>query len=165
VTASKIAGCLVFALLCPLAALGQSGPPETVLAGIDIHHSRIADIVRMYGDPDGVYAAPAPYPSGTKQYKWGRLTLTLKVLTEPTPQGDAITAIQIEGEGDGKAVSRTGRGLKLGDKIQSIKKFYGTDTDGGSATLTWPSGEVLIIHVSGKARVDRLELSLKSTAK
>jgi hypothetical protein len=165
VTASKIVRCLVFTLVCSVAALGQSNPPENVLAGIDIHHTRIADIVRMYGDPEGVYAAPAPYPSGTKQYKWGRLTLTLKVLTEPTPQGDAITAIQIEGDGDGKAVSRTGRGLKLGDKSQSIKKFYGTETDGPSVTLTWPSGEVLLIHLSGKTRVDRLELSLKSTAK
>jgi hypothetical protein len=143
-------------------AMAQApGQPETLLAGIDIHHTKIADVIKLYGEPEGVYAAPAPYPSGTKQYKWGRLTLTLKILTEPTANGDAITAIQIDGDGDSRPISRTGRGLKLGDKPQSIKKIYGIELQGTSTTLRWPDGEMLLIRLDDKSRVDRLELSLK----
>jgi hypothetical protein len=155
---------IVFALLCCIAARGQSGPAETMLAGIDIHQTRISDIINLYGEPEGVYAAPAPYLAGTKQYKWGRLTVTLKVLTEPTPRGDSITAIQIDGDGNGKPISETGRGLKLGDKPQSIKKVYGIEPTNSSANLTWPSGERLLIHLGTKGRVDRIELSFKSSA-
>jgi hypothetical protein len=153
-------------LLFSAAALAQApGQPETVLAGIDIHHTTIPGIITLYGQPEGIYAAPAPYPAGTKQYKWGRLTVTLKVLTEPTATGDAITAIQIDGDGDGKPISRTGRGLKLGDKAQSIKKIYGVGPEGSSTTVQWPEGEVLLVHLNDKSRVDRLELTSKSSAK
>lgn len=162
----KTVALLFLALISATAAAAQaSGQPETILAGIDIHHSTIADAVKLHGEPEGVYAAPAPYPSGTKQYKWGRLTVTLRVLSEPTPTGDKITVIQIDGDGDTRPISRTGRGLRLGDKAQTIKKLYGVELDGSSVTLQWPGGEVLLIHVNDKARVDRLELSLKSSAK
>ena len=153
---------LVASLLMTIPVATQArGESETVLAGIDIFHSTIADIVKLYGPPEGVYAAPEPYPAGTKQYKWGRLTVTLKVLTEPTKSGDQITAIQIDGEGDGKPISRTGRGLKLNDKQQEIKKIYGVEPADSSATLEWPDGVMLLVRTNAKARVDRLELTRK----
>lgn len=145
------------------AAFAQApGSPETVLAGIDIHHTKVADMMKLYGEPEGVYAAPEPYPAGTRQYKWGRLTLTLMVLTEPSPTGDKITAIQIQGQGDGKAISSTGRGLKLSDKPQRVKKLYSVDAVNPSTSLEWPSGETLLIHLDDKLRIDRLELKLKN---
>jgi hypothetical protein len=162
----KTKALFVFALLYATAAAAQaSGQPETTLAGIDIHHSTIADAIKLHGEPEGVYAAPAPYPSGTKQYKWGRLTVTLRILTEPTPARDKITVIQIDGDGDNRPISRTGRGLRLGDKAQTIKKLYGVELNGSSVTLQWAEGEVLLIHRNDRARVDHLELSLKSSAK
>ncbi len=136
--------------------------PETVLAGIDIFHTTIPDIIKLYGPPEGVYAAPEPYPAGTKQYKWGRLTVTLRVLTEPSPSGDKINAIQIDGDGDGKPITRTGRGLKLGEKADAIKKIYGVLPTGESTTLQWPNGLTLLIHANAKSRIDRLELSLRT---
>jgi hypothetical protein len=149
-------------LFLALPALSPTqGSPETVLSGIDIHQTLIANVTKLYGEPEGVFAVPAPYPEGTKQYKWGRLTVTLLVLTKPSASGDRISAIQIEGEGDGKPVSRTGRGLKLGDKSEMIKKIYGVDPKSPDTTLEWPSGETLVIHLNDKSRVDRLELSLK----
>jgi hypothetical protein len=158
----KTTALLFLALIYATGALAQaSGQPETVLAGIDIHHATTADVIKLHGEPEGVYAAPAPYPPGTKQYKWGRLTVTLRVLTEPTPAGDKITVIQIDGDGDTRPISRTGRGLRLGDKAQAIRKLYGVELDGSSTTLQWPDGEVLLIHMNDKARVDRLELRLK----
>ena len=155
---------LVLLAACALAgitAVAQTSPPETVLAGIDIFHAKIADVISLYGPPEGVYAAPEPYPAGTRQYKWGRLTVTLKVLTEPTPSGDQITVIQIDGEGDGKPISRTGRGLKLNDKAKEITRVYGATPAGSSATLTWPDGVSLFVRLNGQSRIDRLELARK----
>ncbi len=149
-------------ILFAVPALAQSSStPETVLANIDIHQTKIPAIIQMYGEPEGVYAAPDPYPVGTKQYKWGRLTLTLRLLTEPGKDGDVIKTIQIEGQGDGKPISRTGRGLKLGDKAQQIDKIYGASPQNSTARIEWPDGTVLLIHVNDKERVDRLELSVK----
>jgi hypothetical protein len=156
----KVLCCVLALLLCALSAPAQSpGPPETVLADIDIHHATIPEIEKLYGEPEGVFAAPAPYPVGTKQYKWGRLTVTLRVLTEPTSTGDAITAIQIDGDGDGKPVSRTGRGLKLGDKAKALHKLYGVEPAATFAKLRWPTGESLLVHLDARSRVDRLELT------
>ena len=132
-----------------------------MLAGIDIHQTKIADIEKLYGEPEGIFAAPAPFPVGTKQYKWGRLTLTLLVLTEPLSSGDQITAIQISGQGDGKPISSTGRGLKLNDKEHEVKKIYGVEPSTPSTTLHWPTGETLLIHFNDKQRIDRLELKLE----
>jgi hypothetical protein len=151
---------LLFLLVAP--AFAQTpGTPETVLAGIDIHHTPIANVSKLYGEPEGVFAAPEPYPAGTKQYKWGRLTVTLLVLTQPTPAGDTVTAIQIQGDGDNRPISRTGRGLKLGDKAEAVKKLYNVNPQVPLTTIDWPSGEKLIIHCNDKSRVDRLELTLK----
>jgi hypothetical protein len=153
-------------LFVALPALSQTqGSPETVLSGIDIHHTLVADVTKMYGEPEGVFAVPAPYPEGTKQYKWGRLTVTLLVLTRTLASGDRISAIQIQGEGDGKPISRTGRGLKLSDKSEIIKKLYGVEAKFPETTLEWPSGETLVVHLNDKSRVDRLELSLKDSPK
>jgi hypothetical protein len=156
---------LVVIVLAISAVAQSSGEAETTLAGIDMFHTKVPEIIALYGQPDAVYGAPAPYPSGTKQYKWGRLTLILKVLTEPAASGDAITAIQIEGEGDDKPMSRTGRGLKLNDKSQAIKKIYGVEAVNSSARLEWPNGVVLLIHLNDRSRVDRIKLTRNIPAK
>jgi hypothetical protein len=153
-------------LLLVLPTMSQTqGSPETVLSGIDIRHTPIANVTKMYGEPEGVFAVPAPYPEGTKQYKWGRLTVTLLVLTQASASGDRISAIQAQGEGDGKPISRTGRGLKLSDKSEMIKKIYGVGAESPETMIEWPSGETLIIHLNDKSRVDRLELRLKDTSR
>lgn len=153
---------LLAILLLSTAALSQEkAAPENVLAAIDIFHSTIPEIIKLYGPPEGVFAAPEPYPVGTKQYKWTRLTVTLRVLTEPTPAGDRIAAIQIDGDGDGKPISRTGRGLKLGEKAEAMRKVYGVEPSGQSTTIEWPNGLTLLVRANEKSRIDRLELSVE----
>jgi hypothetical protein len=142
-------------------APNASGQPESVLAGIDIHHADIAGIQKMYGQQDAMYGVPPnPYPPGTKLYKWGRLTVTLKVLTEPSAPGEIIRAIEVEGEGEpgDKAINKTGRGLKLGAKAAEIKKLYGVEAADGSATIKWDDGTTLVITLNGNNRVSKLEL-------
>lgn len=152
---------LLSVLAAPPVSAQASSEPDAVLAGIDIFHTTISDVIKLYGPPEGVYAAPEPYPAGTKQYKWGRLTVTLRVLVQPTNSGEQITAVQIDGEGDGKPISRTGRGLKLNDKQQQIKKLYGIEPSASSASIEWADGIGLFIRVNAKSRVDRIELTRK----
>ena len=133
---------LPFLLLC-LSALAQNptGSPEDVLAGINIHSMHIADVQKIYGQQEAVYAVPpGPYPEGTKLYKWGRLTVTLKVLTEPSINGEVIRAIQVEGQGEpgDKPINKTGRGLKLKAKATDVKKIYGVDPAGPETSVHWP---------------------------
>jgi len=138
-----------------------SGAPETSLAGIDIRQMKIPDIHKMYGQQEAMYAVPPdPYPPGTKLYKWGRLTVTLKVLTEPSAKVERIRAIEVQGEGEpGKqAINETGRGLRLGAKASEIKKLYGVDASNGSSTIQWSEGTTLVITLNEKGRVSKLEL-------
>jgi hypothetical protein len=155
--------CLLFicAVCSAQTASAPSGSPETVLAGIDIHHTTIASIEKTDGPHDAMYAVPPnPYPPGTKLYKWGRLTVTLKVLTEPKGSSEVIRAIEVEGEGEpgDKAINKTGRGLKLGAKAGDIHKLYGVDAANGSATLQWSDGTTLIVTLNDKNRVHKMEL-------
>lgn len=156
----------LFVLLSSLLVAAQvvpnnSGAPETVLAGIDFLHTHIPDVQQMYGEQEAMYAVPPnPYPEGTRLYKWGRLTVTLKVLTEPSPAGEAIRVISVEGEGEPgkKAINQTGRGLSLGSKAGEIRKLYGVEPVNGTATIQWPDGTTLIVGINNKDRVNKLEL-------
>lgn len=158
-----IRGYLAVLLLSGGLAFAQAatGPPETVLAGINIRAMKTSDVQKLYGQQDAVYAVPPdPYPVGTKLYRWGRLTLTLKVMTEPSPAGEAIRAIEIAGEGEpqDKPINKTGRGLKLGAKSTDVKKLYGVDAANGLATIKWSDGTTLLITANDKGRVSKLEL-------
>jgi len=137
------------------------GPSESTLAAIDPHHTTIAAVQQMYGLQEAVFAVPPdPYPEGTKLYKWGRLTVTLKVLTEPSPVGEVLRAVSIEGQGEpgNKAINKTGRGLTLGAKASEIKKLYGVEPQNGAATIKWPDGTTLLVTLNEKGRVSKLEL-------
>ena len=76
-----------------------TGAPERVLAGINLQQMKIPEVQKMYGPQEAMYAVPPdPYPPGTRLYKWGRLTVTLKVLTEPAPNGEVIRVVEVSGE-------------------------------------------------------------------
>ncbi len=144
-----------------------SGAPETTLSGINIRASSIADVQQLYGQQQSMLAVNSGgYPEGTKLYKWTRLTVTLKVLTEPSAKAEVIRAIQVEGEGEPgkKPINQTGSGLSLGDKASKIKDVDGTEPMDGSATVRWPDGTTLIIGVSEKGRVNKLELRVPQSA-
>ncbi len=152
---------LLTSLLLAQTVPNAAGQPESSLAGIDPNHTTIDAIQQMYGLQEAVFAVPPdPYPEGTKLYKWGRLTVTLKVLTEPSANGEVIRAISIEGEGEpgNKPIHKTGRGLKLGDKGSEIKKIYGVEPVNGQATMLWKDGTTLLVTLNEKGRVSKLEL-------
>ena len=160
-TWGKLALLLCSMLLAGQVTLDTTGEPETILAGIDPHHTTIAAVQQKYGLQEAIFAVPPdPYPEGTKLYKWGRLTVTLKVLTEPSAKGEVIRAVSVEGDGEpgDQAINKTGRGLKLGAKASEIKKLYGAEPANGQTRLQWKDGTTLVIGTNGKGRVSKLEL-------
>lgn len=121
----------------------------------------IADVQKLYGPQEAMFAVPPnPYPEGTKLYKWGRLTVTLRVLTEPSPKGGVIKAVDVQGEGapGDNPINKTGRGLKLGAKVAEVKKLYGVEAATGSTKLQWSDGTTLVVTINDKGRVSKLEL-------
>lgn len=142
-----------------------SAPPETTLSGIKLRGS-IEDVQKLYGQQQFLLAVNSDgYPAGTKVYQWTRLTVTLKVLTEPSSSGESIRVIEVQGEGEPgkKAINRTGRGLSLGDKASKIKEVYDAEPVNSSANLKWPDGTMLIVGLNN-GRVNKLELRAPSSA-
>jgi hypothetical protein len=134
-------------------------PAETTLAGIELGRTTIADIEKMYGKANVVQSA-----GETTLFQWQRLTVTLTVATQfdsknPSNPSGTVISVAIQGQGDNKEISRTGKGLKLGAKASDIRKVYGVQETQPSTTVTWPNGTTLLIRIDDKSRVDRLELT------
>jgi hypothetical protein len=154
--------CLVLCSLSRAQSLAAaSGPPETSLAGIELGHSTIADIGKMYGKPNVIQSS-----GSITLFQWQRLTVTLTVATtydanNPANSDAKPVSIAIQGEGDPekRGISRTGRGLRLGAKDSDVKKIYGIDVKKGSNTLTWSGERSLTIRMNDSGRVDRIELT------
>jgi hypothetical protein len=100
-----------------------SGKPETKLAGINLRTAKLNDVVRMYGRPTREVKAPNN-PSWTG-YVWELPEAKLEVGVSGDASGARIDDIYVEGTAKG-LVGSTGRGLKLGDGIKTIRRIYGS---------------------------------------
>jgi hypothetical protein len=98
------------------------GKPETTLAGINLRNTKLNDVIRMYGPPTRKVKAPNN-PAWTG-YVWELPNAKLEVGVNSDASGAQIDDIYVEGTADGQLGS-TGRGLKLGDGIKTIKRIYG----------------------------------------
>jgi hypothetical protein len=157
---------LIFFLFFSLYSHAQSatGPPETSLAGIELGHTTIADIEKMYGKANVVSNA-----GGTTLFQWQRLTVALTIATQfdpknPSDPSGTVISVAVQGEGDNKPISRTGRGLKLGAKVSDVKKIYGVEANSGTTTLNWPNGTTLSVRLADNQKIDRLELTTSASS-
>jgi hypothetical protein len=122
-------GFLYFFLLIPSIAkadnlpenLQASGKPETTLAGINLETTTLIDVIRLYGlptreertsrDPDWI------------GYIWELPQAKIELSFYNTGTGN-IADIYVEGTTKGQ-IGSTGRGLKLGDDLNKLKRIYG----------------------------------------
>jgi hypothetical protein len=100
-----------------------NGKPETMLAGINLRSAKLNDVVRMYGPPTREVKAPNN-PAWTG-YVWELPEAKLEVGVNRDASGARVDDVYVEGTAKGQ-VGYTGRGLKLGDSIKSIKRIYGS---------------------------------------
>ena len=111
--------------------LQARGRPETNLAGINIRHAKLADIVRRYGQPTKVIGVEERNPkiASSYHYYWIRAGVTVHIVVDrfPTdlPNWQHVSLIEV-GSGTSHTIGRTGKGLKLGDRLKELKRIYGS---------------------------------------
>ena len=110
--------------------LQARGTPERRLAGIRLDRSKVSDVIKMYGKPSRVVHHPKP-PNlntvDTYEYFWTKpgVELHLLVYRLGVTGGEYIALIEVEGSRASGTYGRTGKGLKLGDKLVDLRRLYG----------------------------------------
>ena len=111
--------------------LQARGTPETTLAGIHLtEHTKIADVIRLYGKPTEVKGSESDNPNiaSSYDYYWIRPGLDLHVLVErlerKIPGWEYVSLVEVD-VGTSRRVAKTGRGLKVGDSMKKLKRIYG----------------------------------------
>ena len=125
---NKILCILFFFVFCHAAyadhlpgSLLAKGEPETKLAGIDLKTANLKDVIKLYGKPTRkIKVQNNPTWTG---YVWELKQAKIELGVNDLPDNQ-VDDIYVEGTSSSR-VGETGRGLKLGDDINDIKRIYG----------------------------------------
>jgi hypothetical protein len=108
------------------------GTPETRLAGIHLtDRTKLADVIKLYGQPSKVKGSEEADPNiaSSYDYYWVRPGLNLHVLVERLPRKipgwEYLSLVEVY-SGTSRKIARTGKGLKVGDSLKSLKRAYGS---------------------------------------
>jgi hypothetical protein len=107
------------------------GKPENALAGINLEHDSPADVLQKLGPPTKKITVPNnPEWAG---YLWDRASFRLEVEIARGKDKDYLGNVTIVRLGGARgpasttvARESTGRGLKLGDTLETLKSIYGS---------------------------------------
>jgi len=107
------------------------GTPETTLAGIHLsEHTKIADVIRLYGRPTRREGSESDNPNfaSSYDYYWIRRGLNLHVLVQRFPRRmpgwEYISLVEVD-FGTSRSVAKTGKGLRIGHSLKDLKRIYG----------------------------------------
>ena len=95
------------------------GRPEEVLAGIHLERTKLSEIIRAHGKPSKIDG---------DDYYWEKHGWTLHLVIyrgAGIVNGEYIAMIEVEGKNVPHLLSRTGRGLQLGDTMLAVQRIYG----------------------------------------
>jgi hypothetical protein len=107
--------------------LKASGKPEMTLAGIRLtERTRLKDVIRLYGKPTRMKAWESSDPgfSSSYDYYWVKRALNLRVVVERLPGLESVGSIEVN-EGTGGKIGRTGKGLRIGQSLNDLRRLYG----------------------------------------
>jgi hypothetical protein len=111
--------------------LQAKGTPETTLAGIHLsEHTKIADVIRLYGRPTKREGSESDNPNFATSYDyyWIRPGLNLHVLVQrfprTMPEWEYISLVEVD-FGTSHGVAKTGKGLRIGNSLKDLKRIYG----------------------------------------
>jgi len=144
------------------------GKQECVLAGINVISSTVEQAEASLGKPT---SEEVTFPeqkgiAGEREYVWRKLNVVVTLKTEFIHDArlkggfnESPELVTVEGS-DG-AIGRTGRGLKLGDRLSEIEKIYGTRfvKKGKTIYIEWKSGTGLSVTTDDKGLINRIDLS------
>lgn len=124
------------------------GPSETTLAGIDIHHSKVKELIERFGKPDSYKKYPETEEAA--EIVWNKDGSTIHA----TINVDDI-AYAVEVSGKPTPITKTGKGLALGASVEDLKKVYGLRylRKGDQVDLEWKDGT----EMRAKLRSQRIE--------
>ena len=143
--------------------LQARGRPEKELARINLEHTKLPDVLRMYGKPSKVEKQPSPPDIALTDYYWnlskGRLHLLMVQ--------NYISLVEVEGSAESVRL-QTGRGLKIGDDLNDVRRIYGArykvrkipSANVHEVMIQWRSQEFsLIVGLDKKGSIKSLSLS------
>lgn len=158
---------LLFTIICNAdhlpPELQARGRPEKKLARIHLERTKLADVIMMYGKPSRVVKQPSPPDIALTDYYWNLSQGKLHLLLVQ----NYISLVEVEGSA-GSAWLQTGRGLKLGDNLDDLRRIYGPrykvrkipSANIHDVMVQWRSKEFsLIVDMDKKGRIKRLSLS------
>ncbi len=142
------------------------GKSERALGGIDLLSSTVAQAETRLGVPDESkeISPETKGIAGERLYVWRKSGMTLKLQTTflhnrgSDAESESTELIGIEGT-DG-TLGRTGRGLKLGDRITYAERLYGRRYKKRVKLVEfeWKSGTQLHIHFDDSGAIVKMEL-------
>lgn len=150
--------------------LQAKGRPERTLAGIRLGRSKVADVIKMYGEPDCLIKEERPPGyTDTYGYYWykGDLTLILSVDHSKEPAGNEyISMIEIKGSAADGMLGRTGAGVRLGAGFSQLRRIYGRrfqlrnipEYNIHDVMYEWQSGYSLVAELDQENRIKSLSL-------
>ncbi len=103
------------------------GQPEKRLAGVDLSRFKLADIIRLYGQPRTVKAWEQDNPkiANSYDYYWRKRGVNLKVVIHRVSGLEYIGLVEIAGLGRRGKIAGTAAGLRLGDPLKDLVRIYG----------------------------------------
>lgn len=116
---------------CPVDKI-VAGPSERTLAGFDISHDTIPDVMKRMGKPQkSKYVLHDLAPGGSQwvKHKWTQGDTAFSV----SGLADRIQILQVSGAHADPAFA-TGRGLHLGDARSRVEELYGATLVEGHVT-------------------------------
>ncbi len=112
------------------ANLQAHGKPENTLAGINLEASTPDEVRRKFGPP--TRSVKVPNNPGWTGYLWQTASILLEVEVtkgRTTDYVDRVTIVRMNGESPTSVWTipppSTGRGLRLGDTLDTLKSLYG----------------------------------------
>jgi hypothetical protein len=167
-----LASMLMLASIChadhlPVDLLAR-GKPEKQLAGINLASDKIADIIKRHGKPSKIEKQPSPDDLDMCDYYWIKAKAKLHVLVVRSAGLEYISLIEIEGSVNKKGIGRTGRGLKIGDRLSDLRRIYGSrykirdipDRNIHDVMIEWRAEEFsLVAELDKKGSIKKLSLS------
>lgn len=161
-----ISAILVAAITCT----AQSKRVETSLAGVNLG-APMTEVRRILGVPTRVVDTPikdVAWRAGEREYYFVRDKVVIKVLEgyyqKPGMQSEhssGVLGISVQGNGPVDKSIRTGRGLSLGDSVQTVRRLYGRAPQVKQhIQIHWTNGNILDIDLDSNGMVSEIDLNL-----
>lgn len=129
--------CIARADHLPESLLAQ-GPREVSLCGINVYHSRVPELMKKFGKPFTYEKYPKTEEAAEMVWHANGSKIHVTVNTI-----DIAYAVSVEGKPSD--LTSSGRGLRLGQTLDDLKRIYGNRflKQGNNITLQWADGTEL----------------------